>query len=1601
MLRRLADAQADGDHIYALIKGSAVNNDGSSKVGYLAPSVDGQAGAIAEALAVSGVEADDISYVETHGAGTPVGDPIEMAALTEAFRHSTARTGFCAVGSLKSNIGHLGEAAGIAGLIKTVLCLEHGQLPPTLHFRTPNPQIDFASSPFFVNDRLREWPRTATPRRAGVTSLGAGGTNCHVVLQEAPPAPAASASGAPQILVLSARTPAALAAASERLAAHLDAHPGLVLDDVAFTLQTGRKAFPHRRAVVCDSRAEAVAALGAETAPRGPAPDRPPALVFMFPGQGAQYPHMGRELYASEPAYRAALDLCDQHYRARCGTSLVDLICPPPGATTSLDDTAHTQPALFAVEYALAQQWLAWGVTPRAMIGHSLGEYSAACVAGVMSVADAMSLVIARGALMQSMPRGAMLSVAAPVAEVLAALAGTAVSLGASNAPEMSVVSGEEAEVAAFAAAAAARGWETKRLHISHASHSRMMDPILGPFGDAVRRVRLQPPAIPFVSNVTGTWIRAEEATDPDYWVRHLRSAVHFAEGIRTILADGPAVCLEVGPGRTLGMLSRQQPQPPAAVVQSLRHAKETTPDRVALRAAIGQLWTAGLPFEWTTLTGSSTRSRVALPTYPFERSYHWVAAPRHGAAAGAREIEGTTDKARDLADWFHVPVWVPTPREHAAPSARVLDGDVMVFADDGGIAAGAASAWLAQAARDDDAAVAVRPPRLYVVRRGAAFAQDSDTEFVVDPQRPRDYDALFSAVRGAGADVRHIVHAWTVGGDPGSHDGDGTGGGAAAVAATIDEAFAAPLALLQSVAGQELPHPLHVTFVTSGTADIAGETRLVPAKAALAGPCLVAPRELAGVTTRLVDVTPAASARQRDRLAALLAEELGTAGDDSAVAYRGATRYTRRFERHRLEAGAPSPLRERGVYLITGGSGALGLALAEHLATRVHARLVLVGRTTLPPRREWARLAADHATDPRLKHLAARLLACEAAGGEVLLAVADVTDADAVRGVVADTITAYGALHGVFHAAGTLDDVPLQAKTLAGARAVLDPKVLGAAALHAALAGRPLDFVVLYSSVSSVLGLRGQVDYTAANACLDAWAAAWSAETDTPVCAVGWGPWRDAGLAASAASGRRRPGGTPAVHPWLGTVSRRDGVTTFATILRREQDWVVGDHVVRGGEAVVPGTGYLELMRAAVAEARPGQVTLSNVFFEAPLFVPPGDGAAITIAVRAEGDTTTVTVSAGETRHASATAGDGPGQAASIDVAAIRARCTGRLLEPRGVLPQPFMDFGPRWANVERIRYGQGEALIELALPAAFAADLPQHALHPALLDMATGGAQFLIPGFVQETDFYIPFSYGRVRVHDALTAQVCSHVRLAEGTANGVATFAVTISDPAGRVLVEVTGFCLRRVATGLGAVAPVPVQTAAPPRGHAGTLADEMLRLGMDTAEGLEALERVLADDAGPQVFVSTGSLDAWRARVDAEMRVALPAARPAATGAAIAAHADFDEVERQIAGMWADLLGVTAVGPHDNFFDAGGHSLLGVRLLSRIEKAFGRGIPLGHLFEHATIRALAVLVRGPAGGPAAGPAAEADDEPVLARTSRDTLRVKRADLDPSRS
>lgn len=633
VLKRLPDALADGDTIHAVIKSTAINNDGALKIGYTAPSVNGQAGVIAEALALSGVDPESITYIEAHGTGTTLGDPIELAALSQVFGSRTSKKGFCAIGSVKTNVGHLGAAAGIAGLIKTVLALKHRQIPPSLHFTQPNPKIDFANSPFYVNTTLAEWQTKEIPRHAGVSSFGLGGTNAHAILEEAPPRTPSGPSRSWQLLTLSAKTTPALENATQQLVTYLQQHPELPLPDIAYTLQVGRQTFAWRRMLVCQGREEAIRAL--ETCdPRQvfthiqESGERP--VVFLFPGQGAQYVHMAEELYRQEPLFREQVDHCSAILKERLGCDLRTILYPSPEqvavAEEQLRQTWLTQPALFVIEYALAQLWISWGVRPEAMIGHSIGEYVAACLAGVFSLEDALALVTTRGRLIQSLPEGAMLSVALSERDLLPLLE-RELTLAAHNGPALCVASGPSAAIADLQAHLNTQGIDCRLLHTSHAFHSKMLNPILEQFTAEVKKARLSPPAMPYISNITGTWITAAEATDPGYWARQLRHTVRFAEGLQELLTEPERILLEVGPGHVLSTLVTQQSEQNTQriVLSSMRHPRDGSSDVAFLLNAAGKLWLAGAQLERKKLYAHERRHRLPLPTYPFERQRYWI----------------------------------------------------------------------------------------------------------------------------------------------------------------------------------------------------------------------------------------------------------------------------------------------------------------------------------------------------------------------------------------------------------------------------------------------------------------------------------------------------------------------------------------------------------------------------------------------------------------------------------------------------------------------------------------------------------------------------------------------------------------------------------------------------------------------------------------------------------------------------------------------------------------------------------------------------------------------------------------------------------------
>jgi acyl transferase domain-containing protein/acyl-CoA synthetase (AMP-forming)/AMP-acid ligase II/acyl carrier protein len=1116
VLKRLADALADGDTIHAVIKGSAINNDGSLKIGYTAPSIEGQARAVQRALTNAEVDPATIGYVEGHGSATRLGDPIEVAALTRAFRYGTSRTGFCALGSVKSNVGHLDRAAGVTGLIKTVLALEHATIPATLHFREPSPEIDFAASPFYVNAETRPWPSDGSPRRAGVNSLGMGGTNAHLVLEEAPATAPSGPSRAWQLLVLSARTEDALAAASASLAGHLSRHGTASLADAAYTLQVGRCPFEHRRAVLADSVEGAVAALQTLDARRVFTGFRAPGerpVAFLFPGLGDHYVDMGRELYRSEAGFRERVDRCCEILRPYLGLDLRTVLYPepdgaapaaPPGldlrrlvgrsrggepaGRDPLGQTALSQPAVFTVDYALAGLWMDWGVRPWALMGYSLGEYVAACLSGVLSLEDALALVARRGRLIQELPAGAMLAVPLTEREARDHLSG-ALSLAAVNGPSICVVSGPVEEVEALERRLAARGATSQRLQATHAFHSTLLEPIRETVAGIARGMELRPPLIPFLSNLTGRWITAEQATDPAYWAAHMCETVRFEDGVQELLRSGSAL-LEVGPGQALTSAALQRREgddgSERVALPSLRHRHDGQPDTAVLLATLGKLWLAGVEVDWTAFHAGERRRRVRLPAYPFERRRYWIDAQRPPAVA---EPEPVAVKQSNLASWFYTPEWRRAPRAPRS-GGESGEGSWLVFADARGL-----GDLLATNLRETGS-------RVVTVRPGEAFLRIREGSYTLRPSSPGDYEELLKHLRVSGWPPADIAFLWSL---------DTPQGAPEDVEVALEHGFYSLLFLAQAIGHQGYGDPLRIHAVSGNACDVVGGDLLHPLQATLLGPCRVIPQEYPNVSCRMIDVDLAGVSGGWEGVADELVAEMTAAMTQDRVAYRGRYRWMQSFEPMPLlpAPARPTRLRDRGVYLITGGLGGLGLAIAEHLVQTVRARLVLVSRSPFPAREEWAAWRIRHGAADSTSERIGRLEELESLGAEILVASCDVTDRVGLAEVIERAKARFGGIQGVVHAAGVPGEGLIQRKERSQAAAVLSPKVRGTLVLNELLRTEAVDFLVLFSSSSSITGGLGEVDYCAANAFLDAFSHSLAGQAAAFTIAINWGPWQ------------------------------------------------------------------------------------------------------------------------------------------------------------------------------------------------------------------------------------------------------------------------------------------------------------------------------------------------------------------------------------------------------------------------------------------------------------------------------------------------------------
>ncbi|MBC1213847.1 SDR family NAD(P)-dependent oxidoreductase [Trichormus variabilis ARAD] len=1101
VLKRLSDAIANNDNILAVVRGSAVNHDGASS-GLTVPNGLAQEKLINQALTNAKVAPEQISYVETHGTGTSLGDPIEVRALGSVLCQGRSPEQPLLIGSVKTQLGHLESAAGVASLMKVVLALQNAEIPPHLHLQQPSPHIPWDKLAVAVPTKPTPWPAVNGKRLAGVSSFGMSGTNAHLIIEEAPELKLElpKTERPLHLLSLSAKTEAALLAMASRYESFLTSHPETSLADICFTANTGRSHFEHRLAVVAASNADLREQLTAfasqkqtSTSVSGQVQKKRSKVVFLFTGQGSQYVEMGRQLYETQPTFRKTLDRCDEILRPYLQQPLLSVLYPTSDVTSPLNETAYTQPALFALEYSLAEMWKSWGIVPDAVMGHSVGEYVAACVAGVFSLEDGLKLIAERGRLIQSLPQNGMMAAVftneARMNGILAAYTGQ-VAIAGINGPENIVISGAREAVQSVLKELATQGINAQPLQVSHAFHSPLMASILDPFEQIASSVQFQAPRIPLISNLTGQILKPNEIPHAAYWRQHLREGVRFYAGIKTLHEQGYEIFVEMGPSTTLvGMGKRCLPEGAGTWLTSL---KKGQPDWSQLLASLSELYIRGIKINWTAFDQGYQRRRLALPTYPFQRQRYWVenlspnlSPTRREALNSPPSLQGKgagglgftsaiPPKALPKiplsvpSNWFHSWQWTP---EVLSQSQDIPSGAILIFSDRHQVGENLAKLFDA------------KKYTTYFVTPGESFTQTAG-HFTINPASVADYEQLIQNIKAQGVTVTAAVHLWNY-----------------SLWATspeqllendrlLNERVYSLLFLTQALVKHYPASPLNFLVVTQGAYPISPNDSLHGVHQSMAGVLAqVVAQENPQIQAKVVDFNQ--DVYLPEKLADILFQEMkATPTGEGIVAIRDGQRLSRTLAKINVPTENNSlPLSAGETWLITGGTSAVGTEIALAMVRQVPINLVLTGRHPLPPKQEWQSASHDASTQQRIQ----AIQQLEQLGATVMYQAVDVTDALGMKQLIESIKSRFGNLDGVIHAAGAVDHstFKLLQKQPASVTKVLAPKVQGTIILDTVTRNEPLKYFVLLSSVSASKAEwgTGMGDYAAANTFLDSYA--------------------------------------------------------------------------------------------------------------------------------------------------------------------------------------------------------------------------------------------------------------------------------------------------------------------------------------------------------------------------------------------------------------------------------------------------------------------------------------------------------------------------------
>ncbi|WP_299491653.1 type I polyketide synthase [uncultured Shewanella sp.] len=1574
VLKRLDDAVRDGDHIYSVIKGGAINNDGNLKAGFTAPSIDGQIAVAKSAIDESGIDPSQINFIEAHGTATALGDPIEFSSLSQTFQSYTDDKQFCLLGSVKSNIGHTDVASGAASLIKTSLSLKNHQLPASLHYQSPNPNIDFENSPFKVNTELTRLDMNKEPLRALINSFGVGGTNACVIVEEAPIQRLSDQAKGHYILPLSAKSREALEEMKGNLEQYLEVNPEVNLADVAYTLQVGREQFNFSSFVVANDKASFKEKVSQAQVIKTSFKDTP-ELVFMFPGQGNQYINMARPIYDAYPVFKETFDTCCDLLTPILGRNIKDIIFQEADSQSleKINETQFTQPALFIVGFAMAKLLASWNMTPSVMIGHSVGEYVAACLAGVFSLEDALKAVVLRGKLVQGLPAGSMLAVLLTEEEVSEHIKGTNIEIAAMNYPGLCVLAGDLDEIAELQDQLEDDGIFCKHLDTSHAFHSYMMEPILEAFKDVIAGITLSAPSIPFVSTVTGDWITDELATDPEYWVQHVRQPVKFSHALKTLLAtDAELAFFEVGPGRSLDSAVKQHVKPGETVVvySSLPIAKEQDTSVEHLLASLASLWANGVTLPWAQMHQGTVRNRLSLPGYPFQRKEFKL--PKAKTAVDGVELNSLKllkQKKADIGDWFYIPSWKRVGQSYLNKNITAQASCWLVFAQEDGLSDSIKAELMA------------RSEPIIWVTKGETFKQvEGENHFIIDPSNVEDYRSLFKAIKAHELTPNRVLHLWNVQvqeQDLQPLTQASIAASRRAIVAQEINGFYSPLYLQQMLIEANLLDNLQLVLVSNNTYSVAGETVYSPENALLMGPARVFYHEYSEIQCHQVDIDWVNMGQEQDIAQQLIVEAL-IPSDGQIIAYRGKLRFEEDYQGvylDQLPQSMPRSVREDGVYLITGGVGGLGLLMADYLSTVSNCTLLLTYRSELPERNEWQHWIVTHAIDDPISVKLASILRLEARGNTVHLLQANICDFDEMQAALAP----FKQIHGVFHTAGIAGGGIIPLKQKEDCAKTLDPKVKGTLILDELLIDHSLDFFMLFSSITAVLGDEARLDYCSGNAFMDAYAAYRNQRTSGNTTSINWGQWGDVGMAVNwtkqvdsnnAAMGVKS-GFEVQEGQLLTLVNKQRGNEEYCVNLSVNQDWVIDEHKLKGQPTLV-GTTILAMLHELLADFKSTELLqVGNLMLTSPvifehawpkrmsLFVSETE-KGYHYSLRSRGLLALEWQEhAFGTIHRSTTPVDIHQEA----LANVQQRCQTPVVEV--ALSQSvrmddgrFLYLSDRWNNHGKISEGEGEWIIQKQLADVFSDDLQRYSYHPAMVDSTA----IACLSRLSEHNF-LPISYGKITFIAPLEMDCFVHVSLKHPFKQDDATVMMNITfySSSGEVLLVLENYTLIKVS------AENPVASTHEDDGKINVPNVELSDKDILYYEGVSSVQRLMQNIELEQVVVATSDLGQLIRETVPEKTITEFDTAPSANEEGHSRpelSVDYVEpssdIEREIVKVWQSILGIVGIGVKDNFTELGGNSLLAVQVISAVSELFEIDIRVDLFYQDQTVSGLANLV-----------------------------------------